>query len=95
MTLKFLGLPLFVWGGLCLVVALVFTLFWPSGKVGADTTALRYFVLRWFHALVWLLLALSCFIRGAEILGGAGTANLVALAALPVYLAFLAALLAS
>lgn len=95
MSLKFLGLPLFVWGGLCLVVALAFTVFWPSSKVGADTSALRYLVLRWFHALVWLLLALSCFIRGAGVSGGAGAANLVALVALPVYLVFVAVLLTS
>jgi hypothetical protein len=95
MEAKFLGVPMFVWGGLCLVVAIVFTIIWPSNKVANDTTALRYIVLRWFHALVWVLLALSCFVRGAGIFGGDGPANLVALAALPVYLIFMAALLSS
>ena len=95
MDVKFLGVPLFIWGGLCLVVALAFTAVWPSNKLTSDTTTLRFFILRWFHAIVWLLLAASCFVRGAGILGGAGTANIIALAALPVYVVFIATLLSS
>ena len=95
MGVKFLGVPVFIWGGVCLVVALAFTAVWPSNKITNDTATLRFFILRWFHAIVWLLLAAACFVRGAGILGGAGTANMIALAALLVYLVFMATLLTS
>ena len=57
---------------------------------------MRYLILRWSHAVVWLLLALSCFARASETLGGAGIvgmANILALLALVVYVAFMATLL--
>ena len=92
METKFLGIPLVVWGGACLVVAAIFAAVWPSNKIAPDTGALRFFILRWFHALVWLLLALSMFVRASGI-GGTLLANLIALAALPVYLVFMASLL--
>jgi len=95
MGVKFLGVPLFIWGGLCLVVALVFSAVWPSNKIINDTTTLRFFILRWFHAIVWLLLAASCFVRETGMLGGAGTANMIALAALPLYVIFMATSLTS
>jgi hypothetical protein len=53
---------------------------------------LRYGILRWSHALVWMLLAMSCFLRPVRLLGGVGAANLVASLALVVYLIFMATL---
>jgi len=87
----FLGLSYLIWALLCLAIAAVFGFVWPQKKAHKDTAPVRYFILRWFHALVWLLLAVGLAIRG---LTGSGLGNPVALAALPVYLVFLGALLA-
>lgn len=85
---RFLGLPLALWGVLCLVVALLFAFVVPhSGAMGARGAAA--FLLRWGHALVWLLLALFCFARGA---GADDAANPLAAAAGLLYLAFILAL---
>ncbi len=91
MESKFLGVPLVVWGVVCLVIAAVFVFVWPHDRV-ADTSGLRYMLVRWGHALVWLLLASSCFVRVVLGRSGAGLANNVAFAALIVYVSFLAAM---
>ena len=83
----FFGVPWALWGLAALALAAVWTVVWPADRaVGA--VGLRFLLLRWGHAAVWLLLALSFFVRG---MGAAGPANLLALAALAVYLAFLGA----
>jgi hypothetical protein len=89
MEARFLGVPLLVWGGLCLLVAAIFVVVWPKDRL-ADASALRLFVVRWFHALVWVFLAASCFLRIQPALNG--LANQVALAALITYLIFMASL---
>jgi hypothetical protein len=81
-------LPRLAWPVLglgCLIVACVFAAFWPQAQ-GAGASGLPYLVLRWGHMLVWLLLAISFFVRA----GNSRSANMLALAALLVYLAFLA-----
>ncbi len=84
----FLGLPWVVWGVAALALAVVWVVVWPADRaVGA--TGLRFLLLRWGHAAVWLLLAVSFFVRGV---GAEGPANVIALAALGVYLAFLGAI---
>jgi hypothetical protein len=93
MDARFLGVPLTVWGGLCLAVAAIFMVFWPSAKVHANISPLRYMLLRWGHAGVWLLLALALFVRGLVGPAGAPVAQIAALLALVVYFAFLGALL--
>jgi hypothetical protein len=95
MDTAFLGIPWFVWGFLCLVVAVIFTVIWPHGKCSDNAGALASIILRWFHALVWVLLAVSFFVRSGQVLGGSGTANVLALLALAVYLIFLGTLLTS
>jgi hypothetical protein len=83
----FLNLPWFVWAGLALVVAVVYSFVWPE-KVGTAATGFRFFILRWGHALTWLLLALNFLLRGlSPSLNGA--ANLVALAGGGLYFLFL------
>jgi hypothetical protein len=89
MSKKFLGLPLPVWGVLCLALSIVWILVWPSDRAVVPGT-LAYFILRWFHALVWVLLGLAAFIAAFKEPGGARLAKLVALASLVVYLVFMA-----
>ena len=83
-------------GALCLVIASIYTVVWPRPRYPAARTrpACCHLVLRWCHALVWLLLALSCFVRPARSLGGPATANALALLALIAYVLFLGMALA-
>ena len=74
-------------------MAVIWVFVWPSNKrVEADS--LPHFILRWFHALVWLLLATTAFIAGFDILGGVQTTRFVAFLALITYLVFMATLVA-
>ena len=95
MNTAFLGVPWLVWGLLCLAVAVIFTVSWPRGKRPGKARPLQSLILRWFHALVWLLLAVSFFLRDAKVFGGSGTANVLALLALGVYLIFMGTVLRS
>lgn len=93
MDMKLLGVPLYFWGVICLAVATVWIFVWPNRA--AARAGLRFFILRWFHTLVWLLLALAAFMAGFNILGGVGTAQPVALLSLLVYLVFMFAVVTS
>ena len=86
--MKLLGVPATIWGILCLVLTGVWLIVWPADRAPA-AEGLRYFILRWFHAVVWLLLALAAFVYGLNRLGGAQTARYLALASLGVYLIFM------
>jgi hypothetical protein len=87
---SFLGLPLFVWGLICLALAALWGFVWPSQRAaGADGP--RLLLVRWGHCLVWLLLALMCFLRGSGGPAAAAWGSVAGLMALAVYLAFLAA----
>jgi hypothetical protein len=85
MEVKFLGVPMFAWSALCLLVALVFVVIWPADRA-AKTSGLLWTTLRWGHAIVWVLLALSCFVWG---FGELGPASMIAALAGVVYLAFI------
>jgi cytochrome b561 len=82
------GIPLAFWGFGCLAVAVAYYRLWPqpSPKRTRPRTPWQHLVLRYGHALVWLLLAAGCF------LAGTGLSNLglvLAALALPVYIVFL------
>jgi hypothetical protein len=94
MDAKLFGVPLVLWGSLCLILAVVWVIIWPHDRA-ATANGVRFFILRWFHALVWLLLAIAAFIIGLQVLGGAPTARIVALLALISYLIFMATLVTS
>ena len=91
-----LGLPWTVYGILALAVAAIYLVVGlrPRRRRDASRPAWRAFVLRWFHAPIWVLLALSCFIRATLLPGGATAANVSALLALLLYLVFLGTLVA-
>ncbi|MBA3468441.1 MAG: hypothetical protein H0T53_02240 [Herpetosiphonaceae bacterium] len=90
---KLLGIPLVVWGIVCLALTIVWVLVWPSERV-AVASGLRFVILRWFHALTWLLLAVAAFLAALSS-GGAGRARPVAQLALVVYLVFMATFIGS
>ena len=83
----FLNLPWFAWAGLALIVSLIYSFIWPQ-NAGAAATGFRYFVLRWGHALTWVLLAISFGLRGVSPSLN-GIANLVGLAGGLMYALFL------
>ena len=94
MSPGFFGIPWWVYGLISLVLAAVWVVFWPADRLPPDAGALRTFLLRWGHALTWLLLAVQFFLRAGW--GGAALvplANVTALAALAVYIGFLTAIL--
>ena len=87
MTQGFLNIPYFAWIAIALVIAAIFTHVWPH-KAVTETTGLRYFIIRWGHALTWLLLAISFAMRGfgPELNGGS---SFFALAGGVMYLLFM------
>lgn len=91
--MKFLGLPLVVWGSLCLALTTVWVFVWP--KQHRALTGVRFIIVRWFHALTWLLLASAAFVAGFDILSGVSLAKPIALLSLLVYLVFMGTLATS
>lgn len=83
----FLNLPWFVWAAAALLIAVIYSFVWPQ-KAVTLTTGFRFFVLRWGHALTWLLLAINFFLRGVSSSWNS-TANLIALAAAIMYILFI------
>jgi uncharacterized membrane-anchored protein len=74
----------------CLLIALIYLFIYPGRNDPAKSRPrLRHIVLRWFHALVWMLLAMSSLMFGRVIPGGSFTGRVVALAALVLYLIFI------
>ncbi len=85
--------PLLVWVILCLAVAVFYVIIWPQNDNPGDEMSLRYIILRWFHPLAWVLLALSLLVRSTKITQSQKIANFIAFLALPTYAAFFIALL--
>ena len=88
---RMLGVPWIVWGLACLLVAGIWLIVWPQSRVTARSGP-RFLILRWAHALVWLLLAAAALLAG---LGKGSVAGGVAFLALPIYLTFVVALFSS
>jgi len=83
----FLNLPWFVWASLALIVAVIYSFVWPH-KAVTDPAGFRFFILRWGHALTWILLAINFVLRGfSSSLNG--TANLIALTGGLLYVLFI------
>ena len=82
----FLNLPWFLWAGIALIIAVIYTFVWPYKA--ADVTGFRFFVLRWGHALTWLLLTINFLLRGIDPSLN-GLASLMALAGGLIYLLFM------
>ncbi len=89
-----IGIPLLAIGGFCLFLTLLWIFIWPRGRV-TPADGIRYLVVRWFHALVWLLLALAALVAGLELFGGLALAQPLALLSLIVYFVFMFTLMTS
>jgi hypothetical protein len=88
MNTKLLGVPLPILGIACLLLTMVWIFVWPRDRA-THSALLPYIILRWFHALTWLLLAVAAFVASYNILGGINLAKPIALLSLIVYLIFM------
>jgi hypothetical protein len=84
----FLDIPWSVWAAVALAVAVIYTFVWPR-KAASASAGLRFFILRWGHALTWILLAVNFLLRGVSPSLN-GVATLFALAGGALYLLFIA-----
>jgi hypothetical protein len=94
MKAKLFGVPFVVWGLLCTILTIIWVFFYPSDTAVA-TDSVSFFILRWFHAVTWLLLALAAFIAAFNWVGGVATARRVAFLSLVTYLIFMGVFLTS
>ena len=85
---SFLGLSLTYWAIPCLMMAAIWTIIWPSYRA-QNASPLRRLVLRWAHALTWLLLAIALLLAGTGLAGGGRTAAVLGVLALVAYISFL------
>lgn len=85
--------PPWAWAAGCALLALVYFLVWPKRKVEGLPRGPRYFVVRWFHGLVWVLLGVSLSLHAVrdESSFARTAAKALAVLALLVYAAFVAA----
>jgi hypothetical protein len=83
----FLGLSWYVWGMLGFVLAGIFAFSAPREQGAMSTT--KFIIVRWFHSLVWALLALSFCLRGLDNMALSPLADSVALAGGVVYVVYL------
>jgi hypothetical protein len=82
-------MPPTAWVVVCLALAALYLRTWPRRKAAGLTRGFRYVVLRWFHALVWLLLALSVAVRARSGQTAYFVAGAIAIAAFLVYGVFI------
>src|SRR6266568_1880194 len=91
-TLGLLGISWAVWGCVCLLVAGIYSVVRPRpAQSGSPGAVWLQPVLRWGHAMVWVLLGGSCFLRIVDWAGTSDMANALALLALLAYALWLAA----
>jgi hypothetical protein len=85
--------PPWAWAAGCALLALVYFLAWPKRKVEGMPRGPRYFVVRWFHGLVWVLLGVSLSLHAVRDESSAArtAAKALAVLALLAYAAFVAA----
>ncbi len=82
---SFLGIPTPLLGLICYGISAVWIFVWPKPRAGEEARSFgTHFILRWFHTLAWVLLAIFFITSGRFplISNGAG------LLALAVYLVF-------
>ena len=95
MTTGFLNIPFPVWGVGALVIAGIFAVFVPRAEKVNALQGMRFVIVRWFHSLVWLLLALSFSLRAVQNETLNGLANPVAALAGLTYLIYMVTMVGS
>lgn len=85
--------PPWAWTGGCALLALLYFLVWPRRKAEGLPRGPRYFAVRWFHGLVWVLLGISLSLHAArdESSVARTAAKALAVLALVIYAAFVLA----
>ena len=85
----FFDIPWFLWAVFSALIALIYSFVWPK-KAATESTGLRRFVIRWGHALTWILLTINFVVRGIgpDFSGGA---SFFAFAGAIMYVMFIAA----
>ncbi|MDX9753680.1 MAG: hypothetical protein RBU29_06940 [bacterium] len=81
METVFWNMPLWFWLIICLGVAVLYAVVWPKPRPGVPPRGRGFtLILRWFHSLVWVLLAGACvlgMVGWGEAAQGAAAASLV------------------
>lgn len=85
-----LGFPVEMIAAVCIAVAVLYVIYWPKPAPGQLRAPWRAVVLRWFHALTWIVLALA--VLAFKFLGLAA-AQTLGVVGVVVYVTFMAALL--
>jgi hypothetical protein len=82
--------PPWAWASACGGLALIYFLAWPRRKAAGLPRGPRYFAVRWFHGLVWVLLGLSLALHAVRDEGDLArtAAKVIAVLALVVYAVF-------
>jgi hypothetical protein len=70
------GISWVVWAVLALIPAGLFSVVWPRPQ--KTSPPWMFWVLRWGHSVVWVLLALSCLARAGQLSGVAQFLSLLA-----------------
>ena len=86
MSDTFFGLPAEVWAAICLDIATFYTILWPRPVPGRVRPPMTAFILRWFHALTWVALALAAL--SVKYVGWT-PAQVLALASVAAYITFI------
>lgn len=64
---NFLGISWWLWAAIgSAIVALAYVFIVPNSEKVLATTGLQFFIVRWFHSIVWVLLGISCLMRLSE-----------------------------
>ena len=92
------GIPYFTWGLVCLGLAVLWYFVWPKDRTPEPLKNLPEYkprpawmhsVLRWFHALAWVMLAATCwFLDAVQVPLAAATALMAGI----MYVTFVVAL---
>jgi hypothetical protein len=91
-TPTLLGIPFWVLGLAALGMAGLYAVFVPRKQQVMAMSGQKFIILRWFHSLVWVLLAGAAFIMAIGNPALTGIAQLVAAAGGGVYVVYMATL---
>jgi hypothetical protein len=74
------------------IIAALYAFVIPNSKVTPDLNAIQFFILRWLHSIVWVLLAIMFLIRAQLVPLSITIGNTIGYSALACYIIFMATL---